>query len=305
LDLIPKVTVGSAFRLSFVGLVALAGSALGQEQVVPPPPAGTPAWRWPAEWTGDARRWWREHLARAAVVVDQRAGGCRPRGPAFENALPIECGIVLAGLRPRTRQSDVETLLGPLNGVVERFPEHAYAEAVVRVPTGTELTAALRLLDDTARVRYVSFKWIGALQPGPVPMPPVAGVVEYVVDSVVATLSAQPLVAARGDSVHFVASARNSTGRRVKLSSQCGPPMDVMITGPGGYRVWLLSEMLGPHGDFTCELRPSHYGEPWETERQRLVWRAPNRRGDYTAIAGLRGVYLLTNVSTLVRITVR
>jgi hypothetical protein len=275
------------------------------DPVVAPLPAGTPPWKRPSEWTGDARPWWWEHLQRATVVVDQRAGGCRPRGPAFENALSMECGVVLAGLRVGTRRSEVEALVGPLGGRVERFPEDAYAEAVVRVPTGTEATAALRLLDDTTRVRYVSFKWLGTLPQSPVPMLRAAGLVEHVVDGVAVTLSARLLVVARGDSVRFVAAARNSTGRRVKLSQQCGPPMDVVITGPDGYRVWLLSEMLGPHGDFTCEIRRSHYAEPGETERQWLAWRAPNRRGEYTAVAGLRGVTLLTHLSAPVRITVR
>jgi hypothetical protein len=306
-----EVSMNAARRLSYIGLVALAGSAQAQRSAAPPSaadpvvaplPAGTLPWEGPPEWTGDARPWWREHLERAAVVVDQRAGGCRLRGPAFENALPIECGVVLAGLRPGTRRSEVEALMRPLGGTVERFPETAYAEAAVRVRAGAEPSTAIALLDDTTRVRYVSFKWSGTL---PMSMPPVAGVVENVVDSVAVTLSARPLVVASGDSVRFVAAAHNSSGRRVQLTTQCGPPMDVVVTGPGEYRVWLLAEMLGPHGDFTCEVRRSHYAERGETERQRLVWRTPNRRGEYMAVAGLRGHNVLKNLSAPVRIIVR
>jgi hypothetical protein len=309
-----EVSMNAARRLSCIGLVVLAGSAHAQRPAAPPSaadpvvaplPAGTLPWDRPPEWTADARPGWREHIARAAVVVDQRVGGCRLGGPAFENALAIECGVVLAGLKPGTRRSEVEALIRPLGGTVERFPESVYAEAVARVRAGAEPSAAIALLDDTARVRYVSFKWIGTLALGPVPLPPVAGMVERVVDSVAVRLRARPVVVERGDSVRFVAAAHNSSARRVRLSSQCGPPMDVVITGPGEYRVWLLAEMLGPHGDFTCEVRRSHHAEPRETERQQLVWRAPNRRGEYTAVAGLRGENVLKQLSAPVRITIR
>jgi hypothetical protein len=279
--------------------------ARGADAVVAALPAGTPPWAEPSEWRVESRAWWREQLEGATVVVDERARGCRPRGPAFEKALQMECGILLAGLKPGTRRSEVEALVRPVAGKVERFPKDAYGFAVVRVPAGSEPAAALRLLDDTARVRYVSFNWIATLPMGPVPTPPRSGVVEHGVDGVTVTLRGRPVLVARGDSVRFVASARNSTAERVTLTRHCGPPMDVVITGPDGYRVWLLSEMLGPHGDFTCEIRRSHYAEPEEVERQRLVWRAPKRRGVYTAVAGLRGENVLTNLSAPVRITVR
>ena len=102
-------------------------------------------------------------------------------------------------------------------------------------------------------------------------------------------LSISPSVAAPGDTVRLTVTAHNSTDRQVQIGFPCGPAMDAVITGPGVESVSVLYEMLGPNGAFTCELGPHHFADPGETETVRLTWRAPVRRGTYTAVGGLRG----------------
>ncbi len=120
------------------------------------------------------------------------------------------------------------------------------------------------------------------------------------------TLTVSPSVAAPGDTVRLTVTAHNSTDRRIQIGLACGPAMDAVITAPDGHRVSVLSEMLGPNGAFTCELGPYHFADPGETETVRLAWRASARRGDYTAVGGLRtSDGELYNVSQPVVIRVR
>jgi hypothetical protein len=105
------------------------------------------------------------------------------------------------------------------------------------------------------------------------------------------TLSASASTAAPGETVQLTVSAHNSTNGRVQIGKPCGPAMDIVVIAPMGSSVSLLNELLGPSGAFTCELAEHHFVDPGETEVVRLDWRAPQRRGEYRAVGGIRGGY--------------
>ena len=68
------------------------------------------------------------------------------------------------------------------------------------------------------------------------------------------------------------------------------------------------SGVLAPereNGVFTGELRPYHFAEPGDSLVNHLWWRAPDRPGEYVAVAGARGAAGLQDPSTPVRLTVR
>ncbi len=122
------------------------------------------------------------------------------------------------------------------------------------------------------------------------------------------TLSASMSAVAPGETVQLTVAARNSSSRRLQIGAGggCGPPMDIVIGQPGSPSVSLLSELLGSHGAFTCELNEGHFVDPGETEVVRLTWRAPSQRGDFTAVGGLRGSeHQLHTLSAPVVIAVR
>ena len=100
-------------------------------------------------------------------------------------------------------------------------------------------------------------------------------------------ITAVPTVVAVGDSVTFTASAYNPTNEEVQIGQQCGPSFDVLVTTPTGAEVSVLTESLGGHVFFTCQLGPWHIVEPGETETMILEWRAP-APGVYAARATLR-----------------
>jgi len=118
-------------------------------------------------------------------------------------------------------------------------------------------------------------------------------------------LSAAPVTVAPGDTVRFRAVAHNATAQRIQVGVQCGPSMDVRLTTPGGQAVSVLHTMIGPNGAFTCELGPHHFAPPRDSLVNQLVWRAPDQRGTYRAVAGARGSSGLQDLSAEITIIVR
>lgn len=119
---------------------------------------------------------------------------------------------------------------------------------------------------------------------------------------VTVTLSTAPTAVAPGDSVAFIVAATNATDREIQIGGECGPSMDVLVSGRGR-TVSVLAE-LSRGGVFTCELGPHHVLKPGETQSLRLLWAAP-AAGEYRAVAGLRRTTGLGNPSAPVGITVR
>jgi hypothetical protein len=124
------------------------------------------------------------------------------------------------------------------------------------------------------------------------------------VAGVALSVQVTPTTAAPGDTVLLAAVATNMTQLRIQIGIQCGPPMDVVVTTPGGARRSALVD-LTQGGYFTCELSSQHFVEPSGTRAVSIRWVVPAARGDYVASAGLRRSDGLSNMSAPVHLQVR
>ena len=83
------------------------------------------------------------------------------------------------------------------------------------------------------------------------------------------TLSADRVVIAAGDSVHFTVTATNRSSVRVQLGEQCGPSMDVAVLAPTGREQSALmgdraSDLYLPSArGFLCRPRRESNGPHW------------------------------------------
>jgi hypothetical protein len=125
------------------------------------------------------------------------------------------------------------------------------------------------------------------------------------VPGVSVSLTVTPTRVAPGDSMEFAATAQNSTPASVQIGVQCGPSFDIVLTGQRGYVASVLSLMVGPNGAFTCELSSRHFAPANGTQEVRFRIPAPERLGQYRAVAGLRRSDGLSNLSPSVAIEVR
>jgi hypothetical protein len=110
---------------------------------------------------------------------------------------------------------------------------------------------------------------------------------------------------APGDTVHFLAQARNPTEARIHIGPRCSPALDVMVTRPGGVRQSLLASTVGTNGVLACEPARAHVVAPGDSSVIMLRWVAPAQRGEYLARAGLRDTLGLSNLSDPVSVVVR
>ena len=109
---------------------------------------------------------------------------------------------------------------------------------------------------------------------------------------------------APGDTVHFIAEARNPTVERIRIGDRCGPALDVMVTRPGGVRQSVLAT-LDTNGTRACKSTRARVVAPGDSSVIMLRWVAPAQRGEYLARAGLRDTVGLSNLSDPVRVLVR
>lgn len=130
----------------------------------------------------------------------------------------------------------------------------------------------------------------------------------------VATTSASPVrvvlqadreTVAPGESVRFVAEARNPSDARIRIGDECGPPLDVLVTLPGGASHSVAAATMGADGAFTCGGNSRHVVEPGDSSVVTLQWVAPQQRGEYLARAGVRGSTGFSHMSDPVRLVVR
>jgi len=118
------------------------------------------------------------------------------------------------------------------------------------------------------------------------------------------TLSADRVVIAAGDSVHFTVTATNRSSVRVQLGEQCGPSMDVAVLAPTGRE---QSALIGDRASavFTCPLPADFFADPGVSRTVRIGWRAPSLTGAYLGRGALRRTDGLSNESPPLRITVQ
>lgn len=109
---------------------------------------------------------------------------------------------------------------------------------------------------------------------------------------------------APGDTVHFIAEARNPTEERIRIGDRCGPALDVMVTRPGGVRQSVLAT-LDTNGAHACGSARARVVAPGDSSVIMLRWVAPAQRGEYLARAGLRDTLGLSNLSDPVRVVVQ
>ena len=91
------------------------------------------------------------------------------------------------------------------------------------------------------------------------------------IDVVRLNLSVSPTRSERGDTVHFVIRASNSTTGAVSLSRGCGPAVDVRIDHPDGRQSSVLQVLEGD-GFFTCEAGAHRILEAGETQTLTYSW---------------------------------
>jgi hypothetical protein len=121
-------------------------------------------------------------------------------------------------------------------------------------------------------------------------------------DGITVRVAPSAATVAPGDSIAFVVTIENATDTLVQVGEQCGPAVDVVVTPSLSGSPSVLSS---GRAVFTCELGPQHFVASRTTRTVSLTWRAPGQRGDYSARAGLRRSDGLSNLSAVVRITVR
>lgn len=112
-------------------------------------------------------------------------------------------------------------------------------------------------------------------------------------------------IVAAGDSVLFIATATNTTGRRVQIGTACGPSFDVQVTEPDGDTRSVLRDLVSGDAAFVCVLLAEHFVPAKATRALPLRWPAPARAGTYSARAGLRRDDGLANLSAPVTFRVR
>lgn len=125
------------------------------------------------------------------------------------------------------------------------------------------------------------------------------------VAGVTVTLTVLDTVAAAGSMVRMVAAATNTTSRRVRIGTACGPSFDVQVTTPSGERRSVLRDVVSEDGAFDCSVLPEHYVSANSTRVLPMRWPAPADTGAYVARAGLRREDGLANLSAPVTILVR
>jgi hypothetical protein len=118
------------------------------------------------------------------------------------------------------------------------------------------------------------------------------------------TLSADRVVVAPGDSVHFTVTATNRSSVRVQLGEQCGPSMDVAVMAPTRREQSALTgDRVGAF--FTCALPENAFADPGVSRMVHVGWRAPSLTGAYLGRGALRRTDGLSNESLPLTITVR
>ncbi len=155
-----------------------------------------------------------------------------------------------------------------------------------------ELKLGMRLLSSTLLLTVVLACSASSTTPNFVP-----NLATESVPGVSVSLAVAPDRVAPGDSIEFLAVAQNATAARVQIGVQCGPSFDVILSGPQGYRASVLALMVGPNGVFTCELSDRHFAPANGSQQSRMRIAAPRLRGQYTAVAGLRRLEGLGNLS--------
>jgi hypothetical protein len=117
------------------------------------------------------------------------------------------------------------------------------------------------------------------------------------------TLSADRVVLAAGDSVHFTVTATNRSSVRVQLGEQCGPSMDVAVLAPTGReQSAIVGDRQGAY--FTCPLPADFFADPGVSRTVYIGWRAPDVGGAYIARGALRRADGLSNESAPLTINV-
>jgi hypothetical protein len=104
---------------------------------------------------------------------------------------------------------------------------------------------------------------------------------------------------APGETVRFVAEARNPTADRIRLGEACSAGLDVLVTQPGG-----VSQSVQAAGSPDCRGRREQIVEPGDSSVVTLRWVAPAQRGEYLARAGLHGPSGFSHLSDPVRVVV-
>lgn len=125
------------------------------------------------------------------------------------------------------------------------------------------------------------------------------------VPAVETSVSVSSLALAPGDRIDLSVAATNRGAQRVQIGIACGPSLDVLVRYPDGSEHSALWDAVGPNGDFTCPLLPSHFADPGQTKTERIPWRVPATPGTYRLLSGLRRADGLSNLSHAIDVTVR
>jgi hypothetical protein len=182
-------------------------------------------------------------------------------------------------------------------------PDSCSHSAPTLLPAGREVTVWWKIPPAYPLGEY---RFTSAVEGGaPLASAPFAIVQHPLLAGLVLQVRAGRASAAPGDTVRLFAVARNLSHGPLDVGGACGPAMDVSIRAPAGDSVLVLNQMVGGDAVFDCMGHPEYTLAPGDSLVERLWWRAPRVRGEYTAVAHSRRYGGVRPTSAPLRITVR